>query len=185
MFWPVGYLIASLSIFVLMRRLKKNYVTVILCVCVVLQGVDTRAGWHSLKIDISSHGLTYQSSLTSPLWGKLLPHYENLRIIPPGSKDRFYEDIAFLAAEYGLPTDSVYLARYDHQRVQNLFRQTENMLRSGRYDAKTLYVVPPEEKQAAWFIRQTPKPEHVWIGEIDGYIVIAPGWQENHFGENF
>ena len=82
--------------------------------------------------------------------------------------------IARFAAIAGIPTDSIYMARVDGSALEALRLKVASILRSGRYEPGTLYVLRDAESLA--LARQSADPARDVIVRADDYWVLAPGW---------
>jgi hypothetical protein len=87
-----------------------------------------------------------------------------------------WESIARFAAQAGMPTDSVYMARVDAAAVATLRARMAAILRSGTYEPGTLYVL--RDAASLELARASHDPARDLIRQADGYWVLAPGWQD-------
>jgi hypothetical protein len=73
-----------------------------------------------------------------------------------------------------LPTDAVYLARFDTERYEELMNHDTVILNTGSYEADTLYIIESPYAKAA---SQHVKAERDLLTVVDGYTVVAPHWK--------
>ena len=141
MFWPVFYAL----FFVLIRTLFKQYpprtAAILLFVAVLVQAVDTSAGWRPIRRDLMIAGPTWDSPLKSPFWSQVPSVYQLIRVVPTGNQTPHYSDFAYFAAMHGMSTDAIYVARIDEDNVKQANRQGQLAVRRGRYEPGALYIV--------------------------------------------
>jgi hypothetical protein len=87
---------------------------------------------------------------------------------------RHWEEIAVFAATHGMPTDAVYLARLDPDRVDALNAGVLERLAAGRFEPGTLYALGSEATLAT--AREGLDPGRDLLARHDGVWVLAPGW---------
>jgi len=174
MFWPVFYAL----LFVLIRTLFKYYppraAAIMLFVAILIQAVDTSAGWRPIRRDLMIAGPSWDSPLKSAFWSQVPSTYEVIRVVPVRNQPAHYADLAYFAAMHGMSTDAVYLARIDEDQVQLENRRGMLAVRAGRYEEKSLYVLDARYKNAA---RRSLNPAVDQLAWVDGLLVLAPGWK--------
>jgi hypothetical protein len=173
MFWPVFYLILWYLLFLLVNGSSRKIAAAILFCALLLQAVDTRAAWEPRRQRYAISGKSWDTPLRSPLWNALMTRYKKIRVIPAGLSPN-YAVFAYLAATHGLPTDAVYLSRFDLYKYRKLLDYDTLMLRTGNYEADTLYVI---ESPYVAVARQHLGSKHCdMMATVDGFTVVAPAW---------
>jgi hypothetical protein len=175
MFWPVFYAL----LWVLVRHVARHYspraAGVLLATAVLLQAVDTSAGWLPIRRELSIAGEAWPSQLKSPFWARVPQKYGVIRLVPPKNQAPNYATFAYFCAMHGLATDAVYLARIDRVELARAKREAESVIKDGKYAPHTLYVLNDALESEA---RATLRPGIDFLGRIDGFLVLAPGWTE-------
>ena len=174
MFWPVFYVL----LWVLVRHVTRRYSTraagALLATAVLLQAVDTSAGWIPIRRDLSIVGNTWPSPLESPFWARVPERYRVIRLIPPKNQARNYQTFAYFAAMNGLATNAVYLSRMDSAKLARARRMGESMIKDGKYEPHTLYVLNDDALESK--ARASLRSGVDLLERIDGFLVLAPGW---------
>jgi hypothetical protein len=169
MFWPGFYAL----LWVLVRHVIQTYSSragsVLLGAAVLLQAVDTSAGWLPIRRDQSITGDSWPSPLKSPFWTKVPQKYHVIRLIPPKNQAPNYATFVYFAA------DAVYLARIDLVELARAKRDANSVIKNGRYAPRTLNVLNDALESEA---RATLRPGIDLLERIDGFLVLAPGWTE-------
>jgi hypothetical protein len=182
MFWPVYYLLILFLLFIYIRSYKKKTVMAILLGILVLQVVDTSAGWGPKKQANSVGGKTWTEPFKSPFWEVAASHYKKIRIVPSGVSVIHKNQVAYFAARHKMATDAAYLARYDTEKQDKLDEYDFYLLNTGNYETDTLYLIAiglSDADMAMQYLNMAM--QHLKSGRdlstlVDGYIVIAPGW---------
>jgi hypothetical protein len=174
MFWPVFYVLLWVLVRHVTRRYSSRVAGTLLATALLLQAVDTSAGWLPIRRDLAIAGDTWPSPLESPFWAKVPERYDVIRLIPPKNQAPKYATFAYFAAMHGLATDAVYLARIDLAKLARARRDAEGVIKQGKYAPRTLYVLNDDalEDDARAMLR----PGVDLLERIDGFLVLAPGW---------
>jgi len=183
MFWPVYYLLISFLLFIFIRSYKKKTVMAVLLGILVMQVVDTSAGWGPKKLANSVGGQTWTEPFKSPFWEIAASHYKKIRVVPSGASVVQKNKIAYFAGRHKLPTDAAYLARYDTEKQGKLENYGFSLLNTGNYETDTLYFIAAglaDANMATQHVEmalQTLKSGRDICALVDGYIIIAPDWK--------
>jgi hypothetical protein len=182
MFWPVFYLMIWCLLFLLLNSYKKNTALIVLLVALVAQVADTRAGWGPIFPKSSVGKRTWNFHFESPFWSEATTIYRNIRLFPPMEMSPIRFDIAYLAGINKMGTDAADLARYDSDAQEKLKDYYDNIFNTGNYDKDTLYVF--DERYLNYAIKNLHKDIDL-VANIDGYYVVAPGWNHNHDSQQY
>jgi hypothetical protein len=178
MFWPVYYLLLWLSLAWLVPRAVARFGRVAvglgLAGLAALQVWDTSAGWLPIRREHAETGSVIPSPMQSDFWGVAARHYRKVRSVPAANASRGWDAAALYAATNGLATDALYLARVDPRRLALLNARVRRQLESGAFEADTLYLLNGETYR--WPL-QSLDPAADLLGRVDGFVVLAPGWQ--------
>ena len=179
MFWPVFYLVLWYSVFLLVKNHSRKIVVSVIVGVLVLQVVDTKAGWGPFSEELKRDPKPWQSSLKSADWPVIAAQYKKIRLIPPGNTP-IDADFAYLAATHGLATDGAYLARYDAVKLIDLYMRTDLAVKTGNYEKDSLYVMDANDTSLVALAKSRLNTERDLFAVIDGYAVIAPEWNYRH-----
>ncbi|HEX7044424.1 MAG TPA: DUF6311 domain-containing protein [Burkholderiales bacterium] len=176
MFWPVYYAILLGVVASVVRAQPPRVAVPLLALALLLQVVDTSAGWHpirrSLMVDAQAQ---WQTPLQSRFWREAASRYTRVRMIPPRNEAPGWQIFASYANAHGLATDAVYLARPDAAGLAAITRRAERMLASGTYERDTLYVF--SDRAAVLAVERVDASRDVFA-RVDGFNALAPGWRE-------
>jgi len=174
-FWPVFYVLVLSAIFVVVRGYSVRSAILMLTIALVVQVVDTRAGWQDVRKKLmASPKSEWASPLSDPFWEKAADKYKKVRWIPPGNHSPHWKTLAYYAARHEMKTDAVYLARIDKEALQAARQNAIDAVNTGTYEPDSLYVVDPATLRAAMFALDR---ETDLLAKVDGLYVIAPGWK--------
>ena len=175
-FWPVFYMIVFVAIFLVVRGYDKPAAVFILGLALVIQIADTSAGWSSIRKKLMTEPKSaWSTPLADPFWGKAAEKYKKVRRIQPSNNAPQWKTIAAYAAQNGLATDSVYLARVGKSALALSQSKASTALRTGRYEPDALYII--DESALAQALLSL-KASSDLLARIDGFNVLAPGWKK-------
>jgi hypothetical protein len=177
LFWPVLYGIVLFSIIMVIKSFRQKVSYVLLSVAVIVQIVDTSAGW--LKIQnrlhlspLSTWGLPFHDHF----WTEAAEKYSKIRYIPLANhRHPEWQPISYFAALNGLSTDSPYLARVDMNSYFPAYDKSLNILKNGQFESDSIYLLDDNSFKTALINIDLGK--HL-ATQIDGFNVIAPFWND-------
>lgn len=173
-FWPALYAALFAACAALVRVLGARRAGPILAVLVLVQVLDMRPGFARLHGYFPAGPAVAPLRLQDPFWLEATRHYARIRLAPTGMQATHWEEVAVLAATQGLPTDAVYLARVDPDRVAALNATTLRRLQNGAPEPGSLYVLGDAAMRAAAEVGHDPARD--LLARFDGVCVLAPGW---------
>ena len=140
----------------------------------VIQVADTSAAWIPIRNYFATpRASQWQSRLTDPFWDKAAERYETLRLLPPTNSWHRWSEFAAFAEQNEMPTNVVYMARYNKNRFAVQETKAIERLEKGLFDPSTLYLIQGKHSEAA----RAGYDEGIdLIANIDGVTIIAPGW---------
>ena len=174
MVWPLAYALILAAIMLVNRAWGGRRTGWLLLGLLTIQVVDLWPGLsrrHALVADAPS---AVPKRLFDPFWDEAARHYRQVRAVQAANMGEGWESIARFAAVAGMPTDSIYMARVDGAALDALRSKVAAILRSGRYEPGTLYVLRDAESLA--LARQSLDPARDAIVRADDYWILAPGW---------
>jgi hypothetical protein len=174
MFWPVFYVILWAILRAVIKRYPAKLAAGMLCGALLLQAVDTSAGWLPIRKSMEPMGSTWSSPLKSAFWASVPEKYRRIHMVVPKNQKPGYEVFAYFAATHGMATDAFYAARVDDAKLKAATQRALSAVRRGEYDADTLYVLDPK------FVRTAQRkldPTCDILERIDGFWIVAPGFR--------
>lgn len=178
MFWPAFYVILFGLMFLIIKKFSNKVAALILGCALLIQVVDTSAGWLSIRNKMMTEpSSTWTSPLSDPFWAQAAKHYKKIRIIPlsPTGQASGWRYLDQYALNYGLQTNAAYLGRVDAFAFKEIQEQVNIALASGNYDADSLYILDDEVLTTA--VRERIRKEDLLL-KINGLNVLAPGWMK-------
>lgn len=174
MLWPVGYLVTFALLLGAARWLGRLAAPVLL-VLLATQIFDTSPGWARFRPAATAATTVWPTSMNDPLWQRLAPHYERVRVLPVQEPSPYWFELSYFAWLKGLATDAVYLSRVDGAAYAAAQTAGEEALQSGSFDPSAIYVLSDEDtvSRVAWHV----EPGDLYR-EIDGYYVFARGGKQ-------
>ena len=174
MFWPVYYLLLLVCLKTLFERHSSRNSSLLLLLALLIQAVDTSAGWLTNRAQLMRSGSTWSSPLQSPFWTQVPDVYQALRTVPVRSMGPHWDDLAYFAGMHDMSTNAIYLARIDITKRNAASSRAIHDVRSGTYEPGALYVVDRGYEKAA---RHGARPERDLVAWIDGFLIVAPDWK--------
>jgi hypothetical protein len=175
MFWPVLYFIFLVSIAYVVKGYSRKVATLILGLCFSVQVIDTSAGWRPIHQSLSSKvAAINETQLIHQVWKSFGMHYRKIVRFPLNGHGENWEHFAGLAASNKIATSSVFLARFDENKLKAGNEKIDAQLRAGPLDPKALYIL------GLWKFDPEPirfNPNTDVLARIDGFTVLAPGWK--------
>jgi hypothetical protein len=175
--WPVVYAAMFACLVVVMRTLGQRRGNMLLASVLLLQIVDTSAGWRPLWAKLNPPVVAAPTQAETTFWTDARSMYDRVMLVPPGDAVPNWYQVARFASQHGLPTNAVYFGRLDHSRQNRARVQLEEELSSGRYGAGSLYVL---NDQAAGLAVLAYDPATDLLADVDTLRVLAPGWKRIH-----
>ena len=175
--WVALYFALFLTVYTIFKFAKPSLAIGLVAIALILQVVDTRAGWIANKQDLGrSSNQPWKTTLQSPFWAEVGP-YQALRGLPAMNIAPHWSDFAKVADENGMQTDFIYTARVDYAKINALNESNLKMVVSGNYKEDVLYIVQPK-----WgtMVLENVHSELDLVAMVDGYMVVAPGWRARH-----
>lgn len=173
MVWPLVYAGIFAAAFVVIRSAGR-LAGPVLAALLLLQVADVSAGVLERRHALATLPRTLPAVGQDPFWTEAAARYARLRAVPTAVLAPGWLRTARVAAELGLPTDAVNLARVDVHVLDALKARTEEEIRTGRHEPGTLYIIrTPELRRLA---EAGMNPQRDLLVEVDGFTVLAPGW---------
>jgi len=150
-FWPMYYLLSIYAVVYFYRKFKYKRARVyFLAIVMVFHIADTNYAWRSISNfeygNFNERGLSpdyYQRSA----WASVLENKSNIIVLPITDPGYQWKIVGTLASDFGLATNSVYLARQDTFVMKKANDKYLNELEDGSLNKFSVYIVTPEFKQ--------------------------------------
>lgn len=150
-FWPMYYLLSIYAVVYFYRKVKYKRARVyFLAIIIVFHIVDTNYAWRSIRNleygNLNERGLSpdyYQRSA----WASILENKSNIIVLPITTPGYQWKIVGTLASDFGLATNSVYLARHDTLVIKKANNKYLDELEDGRLNKFSAYIVTPEFKE--------------------------------------
>ncbi len=175
MVWPLSYVLMLGAIALAARAWGGRRTGWLLLGLLALQWVDLQPGIERRHSFVAGAPTGVPQRLFDPFWAEAAGAYARVRAVPAANMGEGWESIARFAAQAGMPTDSIYMARVDEGRAAALRAKVAEVLRSGAYEPGTLYILRDAESLA--LAEASHDPARDAILTADGYRVLAPGWR--------
>ncbi|HET9955553.1 MAG TPA: DUF6311 domain-containing protein, partial [Polyangiaceae bacterium] len=143
MFWPVYYALFWVMIRGLIKLYSTRVASALMLTIVLLQAVDTSAGWLPIRRDLQLSGSTWDTPLRSAFWSQASRQYTELRMVPPRNQAPGYAPLAYYAGTHGMGTNAIYLARVDLDRLNAATRAADRTIRLAHFDERSLLILDP------------------------------------------
>jgi len=174
-FWPAFYLLVLFLVLVVVRGYEPRVATFLLGIALIIQVVDTHAGWRGLRGKLMARPVsTWVSPLTAPFWDQAGQRYSKVRLLMPQYSWGHWVSVGDFAARHRMATDIVHLARQSPAMLRVATDLAATATSDGNYELDTLYVVDDRARAAALLKLDSSRD---LATEVDGFTVIAPGWK--------
>jgi len=174
MFWPVYYAFIILIFYIIIKSYSKRVAITILSFGLLIQIVDTSAGWLPLRHQLmQAKSAEWGTSLTDPFWAAAAKKYQKVVRIDAANHNHNWETFAYYAIQNQLSTNSIFLARVDEQKMMKANNDLNLEIKLGQYSSDTLYILENDKAIAAL---QSLNKQADLFASIDGFNVLAPGW---------
>ncbi|MEO6918270.1 MAG: DUF6311 domain-containing protein [Collimonas sp.] len=176
MFWPVFYLIYLALFYACFKLVDRRVLPCLLAGLLAFQLIDGNIAAKNIRAYMQNSGWT--SPLQSAFWPQASASYRRIALALPVADPVGYFPIALLASNHRMSINNGYFARLDMQQLVALQRQTVATVFAGAYVPQTLYVFLRDPiSDILWQQARSGAGPADFVGEIDGYRVLAPGWR--------
>ncbi len=170
LFWPVYYL-ACATILVLAARALPRRAAIAVCAIVLgVQVADSSVGLRRTSERLADR--PWHSPLRSPLWAEAADRYRRVLYVLPRNDHATFLPWAAFAADHRMAVNFGYFARADAEKMIEASQALETAVRANALDPGNLYVF---ENEPLWRLASARRGAEDFVGEVDGYRVIAPG----------
>lgn len=175
MFWPVYYLLIFGLINILAKAVSEKKFQALITLAVVIQVIDTSAGWIPLRNTLnSSNSSQFQSYLKAPFWNQAAKYYSSVLGVPVSNLSTLWPVIPQYAEKNGLSTNVAYVSRDSQSQTNIINQEIDAMLFNQRFPSKSFFVFDKESLLIP-FILSAIKGVDL-LAQIDNLYVFAPNW---------
>lgn len=171
-FWPVFYFIIFISFYKINEISNEVKKQIIIMTCIVLQIVDSSAGWAKAQSKFSIKAASVWSvDANTVIAAGVASQYSKTRLIPAGNARSGWKFISSFSARNGLETDAIYLARINLDKLKEVRHQNRLAFKSGDLDRDTIYFMNANDLVAL----QHSKVRKIYaVGGESGLYAVLP-----------
>jgi len=175
LFYPVFYLLILGFFYLVIKNYSLKAARIILLLGLIIQIADTSAGWLKIRQRMMhAPSSEIATPLQHPFWDFAAKHYSNIKVIPLRNSiwQLHWDILAPYAAKSHLPTNGVFLARFDEAKIAAYNLDIQGKIQAGQFEPKTLYIFEDEAIVPILVHHQATD----LVAKIDGLNVLAPSW---------
>lgn len=180
-FWPVYYVIVFILLRWMINHASRKNALMILGIALVIQMIDTSAGWLPLRKTFTQLSETQApQALSGPFWDAAGKRYTKVVIWPlrSGQTQEHWQALSYFASSHQMGTNAVYLGRRaDPIKVNQSNQVVQEQLENQKLSANTLYVLSNTPSNLQFLARLTLGPE-TCLYKTNNLIVIGPAWPQ-------
>jgi hypothetical protein len=180
-FWPVYYVIVFLLLRWVINHASRKNAVMILGIALVIQIIDTSAGWLPLRKMFMQLSTTQAPPILSgPFWDAAGKRYTKVVIWPlrSGQTQEHWQALSYFASSHQMGTNAVYLGRRaDPIKVEQSNQAVLAQLEQQQLSRDTLYILSDTSSNTAW-LTQHPTESETCVYKTNGLIVIGPAWPQ-------
>lgn len=178
-FWPVYYVIVFLLLRWVINHASRKNAVMILGIALVIQIIDTSAGWLPLRKTFMQLSTTQAPPILSgPFWDAAGKRYTKVVIWPlrSGQTQEHWQALSYFASGHQMGTNAVYLGRRaDSLKVEQSNRAVLAQLKNQQLSRDTLYILSDTPSNTEWLVQHPAGPE-TCVHKTNDLIVIGPAW---------
>ena len=171
--WPLLYVVTIGAVVLVAGRFRAMIALPIIIVAFTAQVWDTWPKWTEFEDHMPRPSTSWRAELNSPLWARAAEAgYNRIRSIPVD--EGFGSDwkaLGYYAVTHGMDLDIAYLGRVDSADREALKAHEEQVLLTGAFEPKTIYVL---DVGSSLFAAEHAGPDDL-IAVVDGRIVFLRG----------
>jgi len=170
--WPAYYLFVLFVLIEATRKLSPKIGTAVLVACLTFYVYDSKEALQGVNARFTDIA-PWSSPMKDPQWSQLAREYESLIVVPALNNDLAGRWLAVtdFARIYHLATNSGFFNRFDNKKSDLLQKELYNNVSGRKFNPDSLYII---EDGDLWINLSTSVTNVRFIGDLDGYKVIAP-----------
>ena len=170
--WVAYYLVIVGVVVVVTRRTPRHVGTVVLALAVVVSVVDSSQAIDGVRARFTNQPV-WVNQLDDPLWDEVVTGRDKIVTYPPLNNDlegRWIHVEDFVQRR-NMATNAGYFSRWSIDTYVRENQALHDRLRAGDFDRDALYLI---FEPSMWEALNADPSRFAYIGDIDGYLVVAP-----------
>jgi hypothetical protein len=186
--WPAYYVTIVCVLAVALKGFSARASLGLISFCAMLQVADS---WNTLGLIRSSYVVKFDKAgnhpaiLKSEFWRRVSEKYDGIAcVLPldqpePHDEPENYFPVCYFSALHHMSINQAYLARIDQRKLDASRASLIHSIQDGHLNSRMLYVFQSPALWATAILKASPSD---WIGVVDGFKIIAPGWGNENDG---
>jgi hypothetical protein len=170
--WVLYYVVLLALVVLVATRLPRRLAIGVLALAVVVNVVDSNPAMSQVRHRFTSQPV-WVNQLDDPMWEEVVQGRDSIITYPPLNNDLEgrWIHIEDFVQRRGMATNAGYFSRWSIDTYVRVNQRLHDELRAGEFDPKSLYVIFDPDM---WAFLSSDPTRFAFIGDIDGYLVVAP-----------
>ena len=170
--WVLYYVVLLALVVLVATRLPRRLAIGVLALAVVVSVVDSNPAMSQVRHRFTSQPV-WVNQLDDPMWDEVVQGRDSIITYPPLNNDLEgrWIHIEDFVQRRGMATNAGYFSRWSIDTYVRVNQRLHDELRAGEFDPKSLYVIFDPDM---WAFLSSDPMRFAFIGDIDGYLVVAP-----------
>jgi hypothetical protein len=170
--WVLYYVVLLALVVLVATRLPRRLAIGVLALAIVVSVVDSNPAMSQVRHRFTSQPV-WVNQLDDPMWEEVAQGRDSIITYPPLNNDLEgrWIHIEDFVQRRGMATNAGYFSRWSIDTYVRVNQRLHDELRAGEFDPKSLYVIFDPDM---WAFLSSDPTRFAFIGDIDGYLVVAP-----------
>ncbi|MFZ9380486.1 MAG: DUF6311 domain-containing protein [Ilumatobacteraceae bacterium] len=170
--WVLYYVVLLALVVLVATRLPRRLAIGVFALAVVVSVVDSNPAMSQVRHRFTSQPV-WVNQLDDPMWDEVVQGRDAIITYPPLNNDLEgrWIHIEDFVQRRGMATNAGYFSRWSIDTYVRVNQRLHDELRAGEFDPKSLYVIFDPDM---WAFLSSDPTRFAFIGDIDGYLVVAP-----------
>ena len=170
--WVFYYVVLLALVVLVATRLPRRLAIGVFALAVVVSVVDSNPAMSQVRHRFTSQPV-WVNQLDDPMWDEVVQGRDSIITFPPLNNDLEgrWIHIEDFVQRRGMATNAGYFSRWSIDTYVRVNQRLHDELRAGEFDPKSLYVIFDPDM---WAFLSSDPTRFAFIGDIDGYLVVAP-----------
>ncbi|MEY4184128.1 MAG: hypothetical protein RIS07_531 [Actinomycetota bacterium] len=170
--WVLYYVVLLALVVLVATLLPRRLAIGVLALAVVVSVVDSNPAMSQVRHRFTSQPV-WVNQLDDPMWDEVVQGRDSIITYPPLNNDLEgrWIHIEDFVQRRGMATNAGYFSRWSIDTYVRVNQRLHDELRAGEFDPKSLYVIFDPDM---WAFLSSDPTRFAFIGDIDGYLVVAP-----------
>lgn len=170
--WVLYYVVLLALVVLVATRLPRRLAIGVFALAVVVSVVDSNPAMSQVRHRFTSQPV-WVNQLDDPMWEEVVQGRDSIITYPPLNNDLEgrWIHIEDFVQRRGMATNAGYFSRWSIDTYVRVNQRLHDELRAGEFDPKSLYVIFDPDM---WAFLSSDPTRFAFIGDIDGYLVVAP-----------